>query len=227
MIRIVAACLLVLALAATASAQGVAVRRICPIDGKSFQYQARPAPASREAFLDMKSVDSTEPWPHAKCPENGFVMYKSSFSSDEISKLREFVLSDAYRSLVETHSTRYLEAALRKHLGEAPYDVAWSLVQATWEVASDPARYKQYAEEALATYEGIKIESLREARHRVLKQMISGELERRLGLFDKARDRFFGMRDGAEFATKFLQRVIDLQLKLIRAKDTSSQRMPY
>lgn len=227
MMRVVASCLLFLASLATASAQGVPVKQICPIDGKPFQYQARPGPASREAFLDMKSVDSTEPWPHAKCPENGFVMYKGKFSADEITKLREFVLSDAYRALAKTHSTRYLEAALRKQLGEAPYDVAWSLVQATWEVASDPARYRQYAEEALATYEGIKLEALPEAKHRVLKQMISGELERRLGLFDKAKDRFFGMRDSAEFTGKFMQRIIELQLKLIRAKDSRSHKIPY
>ena len=214
------------ATSAGALAQGTPVQRICPIDGKSFTYVASTVPPARETNLDMKPADSISPWPHPKCPENGFVIYKSNLSNAEVAKLRNFALSDAYRALAESHSTRYLEAALRKHLGESPYAVAWSLVQATWEVAAEPARYKQYAQEALATYESIKLEALPEAKHRILKEMVSGELERRLGLFDHAKDRFIGMRDRAEFATKPMQRIIELQLKLIRSKDSGSHRIP-
>ena len=227
MMRGVAFCSLFLICVATASAQGGSVQRTCPIDGSRFQYQPPPALTSRETYLDQRSVDPNAPWPHAKCPGNGFVLYKSNFPENEIAKLREFVLSDRYRSMSDIHSTRYLEAALRKHLGESPYVVAWSLVQATWEVSSDPVRYRGYAEEALATYDGIKLEALPDIRHRILKRMLSAEFARRLGLFDSAKERLLEMRDDGEFSTKFLQRIIDFQLKLVRAKDTGSHRIPY
>lgn len=226
MTRVVTSCWLFLASVAAASAQGVPVQRICPIDGKSFTYQAAGSPPSRELHLDMKPADATSPWPHPKCPGNGFVLYKSNLSAAEVANLRDFVLSDKYRSLSEVHSTRYLEAVLRRQLGESPYNIAWALVQATWEVSSDPVRYKQYADEALSTYDSIPLNSLSDIRHRILKQMISGELARRLGQFESAKDRFLGIRDNAELSKPFYQRIVELQLKLIRAKDAGSHRTP-
>jgi len=214
--------------AAAALAQGAVVPVVCPVDGNVFQFQLPPPATSRETYLDMRPVEpATAPWPHPKCPGNGFVLYKQTFSQSEIAELREFVFSDRYRSMVDVHSTRYLEAALRRHMGESRYAVAWSLVQATWEVSSDPVRYKQYAEEALAAYDAIPLDALRESRHRVLKQMVSGELARRLGRFESARERFLGMRDNPEFSTRFLQRIIELQLKLIKSGDTGTHRTPY
>ena len=227
MMRVIIACLLFLAGMATASAQVESVRRTCPIDGGGFLYQPAPPLTSRQTYLDQKPVDPNTPWPHAKCPGNGFVLYKSNFTDEEITKLRKFVLSDQYRGMIDSHSTHYLEAVLRKHLGDPPYAVAWSLVQASWQVSADPARYKQYAEEALALYDTIKFDALPDIRHRILKRMLSGELARRLGRFDSARERFLEMRDNGEMRTSFLQRIIDFQLKLVRAKDTGSHRIPY
>ena len=225
--RVVVVCLLFLASVATASAQEGSVERTCPIDGNRFRYQPPPPLTSRETYLDQRPVDPNYPWPHAKCPGNGFVLYKSGFTEAELGNLREFVRSDQYRQLVDSHSTHYLEALLRKHLGESPYAVAWSLVQASWQAAGDPARYKQYAGEALATYDAIPLSALTDIRHRILKRMLSAELARRLGLFESARDRLLAMRDDGEFSTKFLQRIVEFQLKLVRAKDTGNHRIPY
>lgn len=214
-------------LAATAGfAQGTVVQRICPFDGERFAYLDPPPLASREVYLDQRPVDPSGTWAHAKCPSSGFVLYKSSFTEAELAKLRDFVLSEQYRTMSKAHATHYLEAALRKHLGEPPYAVAWALVQATWEVAEDPARYRQYAQEALALYDSIPLESLKEIRYRILKRMISGELARRLGQFDSARERFLEMRDAAELAKPFYQRIVELQLKLVRAGDSRPHRIP-
>ncbi len=223
--HVLTACALLLGFVAPAGAQKSTVT--CPIGGERFSYEAPPPLASHETYLDQRPVDKAAPWPLAKCPGNGFVLYKSSFSDAELGRLREFVLSDKYRALSAAHTPHYLEAALRRKLGEPPYVIAWALVQATWEASSDPARYKQYAGEALATYDAISLESLQEIRHRIVKRMISGELARRLGQFDSARDRFLEMRDNAELSKPFFQRIVELQLKLIRAKDTGPHRIPY
>ena len=208
------------------AAQGVPVERICPIDGKKFRYEAPDAPPVREVGLDMKPIDATAPWPHPKCPGNGFVLYKRDFSEAELARLRDYVTTKEYQDLSEKHSTRYLEAALRRHLGESPYSVAWSLVQASWEAGADPARYKEYAAEALKTYDSIQLQSLNDIRHRILKRMMSGELARRLGDFESARDQFLEMRDSAELSKPFYQRIIELQLRLVRARDARSHPAP-
>lgn len=212
--------------AGVAFAQGVATQIVCPIDGKTFTYKALDTKPTSRLYLDMKRADSFFPWPHPKCPGNGFVIYKNNLSSAEIDKLRPFVLSDEYRALSETHTTRYLEAVLRKRLGEPPYDVAWALVQATWEASADPERYRRYAEEALAAYDAIPLESLTNIRYRNLKRMMSGELARRLGRFDSARERFLEMRDNAELSAPNYQRIVEYQLRLIRAKDSRPRPIP-
>jgi len=224
--RFPAALALAAACALPASAQQM-LTVICPIGGERFSFRDPPPLTSRETYLDQRPVDPAAPWRHAKCPGNGFVVYKSRFEDAEIAALRPFVLSDEYRALSARHTTHYLEAVLRRRLGESQYAIAWALVQASWEAAADPARYRQYAGEALAAYDSIPIDSLAEIRHRILKRMISAELARRLGRFDSARERLLEMRDSAELAKPFFQRIVELQLKLVRAKDTRPHKIPY
>ena len=223
--RTVALCALWLTLASAARAGQVTAT--CPIDGERFVFDTPPELSSHQTYLDQRPVDPAFPWPHPKCPASGFVIYKSAFSESEISRLRQYVPTDDYRTLSAANTTHYLEAALRRHLGDPPYEVAWALVQASWEAASDPDRYRRYAGEALAAYDSIPLNSLPERRYRVLKQMLSGELARRLGQFDAARERFLRMRDSADLSHPFYQRIIDLQLELIRKKDAGPHRIPY
>lgn len=223
--RALAGCVLLLGLVAPAAAQKGTVT--CPIGGERFSYEAPPPLSSRETYLDQRPIDKAAPWPLAKCPGNGFVIYRNDLPRGRLDRLRHFVQTDQYQQLSKIHTTRYLEAVLRKHLEDSPYAVAWALLQASWEAADNPVRYKQYAGEALAAYDAIALESLPQIRQRILKRMISGELARRLGQFDSARDRFLEMRDAAELSKPFFQRIVELQLKLARAKDSGPHRIPY
>lgn len=223
--HLLGAALLCLAAAPAALAQKVSV--ICPIGGERFSYEVAPPLSSRETYLDQRPVDPKAPWPLAKCPGNGFVIYREKFPAGRLAQLRDFVQTEQYQALSKAHTTRYLEAALRRHTGDSPYAIAWSLLQASWEAADDPARYKQYAGEALAAYDAIALDSLPEIRQRILKRMISAELARRLGQFDSARDRLLQMRDSAELSKPFFQRIVELQLKLVRAKDSGPHKIPY
>jgi hypothetical protein len=212
-----------LALAMGAHAAGIVE---CPIDGKPFRYEEPPTDPIRGRYLDMKPVASyPAPWPLPQCPDNGFVVYKKgSFTPGELAKLRPFVASPRYREMLKTDTNYYLAATLRREAGDALYDVAWALTQATWEAGADPSRYRRYAEEALAAYNALPAGIDR--RQNTLREMISGELERRLGLFDIAEKRFRRLRDAAEFTAPQLQRAIELELRLIDRKDTSAHRMP-
>ena len=210
-----------------ALAQGKTVEVVCPIDGERFKYQLAPERSTNETYLDQRSVDPALPWPYAKCPTSGFVIYRSNFPRGRIARLQQYVKTDEYRQLAKVHTTRYLEAVMRRYLNDSPYAVAYALLQATWEAWGNPALYKQYAGEALAAYDAIALETLPEIRQRILKRMISVELARRLGQFDSARERLLAMRDSAELSTPFLQRIVELQLKLVRAKDSGPHKIPY
>jgi hypothetical protein len=214
-------------LLASTAALAEKVMVTCPIGGERFSYDTAPPLASHETYLDQKPVDPSAVWPLAKCPGNGFVVYQPEFKRGRLDRLRQFVETDQYRELSKVHTTRYLEAAMRKYLGESPYVVAWALLEATWQADNDPVRYKQYAEEALAAYDAIAFDSLPEIRQRILKRMISIELARRLGRFDSARERVLEMRDNAELSKPFFQRIVELQLKLVRAKDSGPYKIPY
>ena len=211
---------------AQAPARSNAVEMTCPIDGSRFKYQPAPPNPSNELFLDMRpATRGGLDWPLAKCPGNGFVLF-DGYTQDKLPTLRPIVQSDAYRAAANVHSTHYLAAQLMNYSAMPAYDVAWSLVRATWEVSADPAKYSQYAKDALSVYESLGPTKDIPRRQRVIKEMISGELERRLGQFDDAKKRFSSIRDEAEFTTPVLQRVIQLQLKLIAAKDSGIHRMP-
>jgi hypothetical protein len=218
---------LLLACAGTARAQGATVEAICPIDGERFRYETPPKRASSETYLDQRPVDPAFPWPYAKCPTSGFVVYLSNFPKNRLSRLQEYVKTDEYQRAAKVHTTHYLEALMRRQMGDSPYSVAYALLQASWEVAGEPERYKQYAGEALAAYDAIPLESLPQIRERIFKRLISGELARRLGRFDSAESRFLAMRDAAELSKLFFQKIVELQLKLVRARDSSPQRIPY
>jgi hypothetical protein len=212
-------------LAGAAAAQGTVVAMTCPIDGKRFQYQSPPSAALQGRHLDMKPVAEVKlPWPLPQCPGNGFVVYKKDFKESEIARLREVVASERYRAMLGKDSGYYLAGILRREAGDPLYDVAWSLTQATWEVADDPVRYRKYAEEALAAYNALPAKLDR--RQNTVREMISGELERRLGLFDAAERRFRRLRDAAEFTAPQLQHAIGLELQLIDKKDSGTYAMP-
>lgn len=218
---------LFIASSSTAIAQSGVLQLVCPIDGERFTYQKPPPLSSRETYLDQRPLDPAFPWPQAKCPGNGFVIYRTNLPRNRIAKLREFIATEEYQRLRQSQTTHYLEAVMRRHLRDSQYAVAWALLQATWQVSDDPIQYKKYAEEALAAYDAIPVNSLPEIRHRILKRMISGELARRLRQFDSAEERFLEMRDSAELSKPFYQRIVEFQLKLVRAKDSRPHRIPY
>ena len=126
---------------------------ICPLDGSVFEATMAVSGTSFEQQLDLKPFGPMPaPWPLARCPSNGFVIYKEEFSADEIDRLKRYVLSPAYQALREDNSDYYLAAQLLQFMDADADEVAWSLLQATWEVEADATRYRRYAQEALAKF---------------------------------------------------------------------------
>jgi hypothetical protein len=194
---------------------------VCPVDGERFKTTLARSGTSVGQFLDLKPFGPTiAPWPLAKCPASGFVMYKQQFPEDEIARFREYVVSDEYKALVAVHTNYYLTARLRAHLGEKPSQLAYILLQATWE-AKSPAQYQQYAAEALEAYKASLAEGSLDSKQSLNSQFVAGELERRLGRFDDAKARFLAVAGHEEAKSEVFQQIVELQLQLIEAKNTS------
>lgn len=198
----------------------------CPIDGEKFRTSLAASGTSYGRFLDLKPFGPTAaPWPLAKCPSTGFVLYKETFSEGEIARLREYVGSDEYKGLKSDHSSYYLAAKLRTHLGEKPNQLAYMLLQATWEAKSGE-QYRQYAAAALEAYKLALAEPYADQQRWISDQLVAGELERRLEQFDSSKSRFVSLAERDELKTGVLRDIVELQLQLIEAKDSSSKMIP-
>lgn len=198
---------------------------VCPIDGKRFKTITAFSGSQFGMQLDLKPVGPTPaPWPLAKCPGNGFVVYKKTFSAEELARLRPYVRSEAYRALVPGHTNYFLAAKLQQALNEPPARVAITLLQATSE-ARDDDQYRAYATEALAAYEQVLQAPPKDEVDRLTAVLVAGELERRLGRFDLARSRFLAIPNRDSLAEP-MDRIVALQLSLIEKGNSEPAEIP-
>jgi hypothetical protein len=199
----------------------------CPLDGSKFKTIMAMSGTSFGQQLDLKPIGPIiSPWPLARCPSNGFVIYKEKFSPKEIARLKKYVASSTYRALHKGNTDYYLAANLMEFMGDNTEAVAFALLQATWEVETEPKRYNLYAKEALAKYKQILTNPPTDKKKWVTTHLVAGELERRLGQFEEAQRRFLDIRGNSDLKTSPYPEIIALQLKLIEAKDSRPHQIP-
>ena len=198
----------------------------CPIDGQVVKTREAKSGTKLGNYLDMKPYGPMPaPWPIARCPGNGFVIYKPVFSSEELQRFRAYVATDEYRALLRPHSNYYLAARLQIHNGEPPRQVAYTLLKASWE-AEGTELYPRYAREALEMFGKALAGPFDNEQGAVTAELLAGELERRLGMFDAARARFERLRREPRFQDGFNRDYVALQLELIAARDRGVHRAP-
>lgn len=173
---------------------------------------------------------TVSPWPIPQCPSNGFVLYRDDFSKTELARLRQYVESEKYRALAKSETTYYLAAHLQRYLGAPDAETAPTLLQATWQAS--PQQYVRYAGEAIQAHKALCVEGAAIEQSWLECQMIVGELERRLGMFDSSAVRFrhlkqivrgFAFKEESDGA--YLRQVIAAQLRLIGQGNTDSSRL--
>jgi hypothetical protein len=197
---------------------------ICPIGGERFKAVIAASGTSFGQYLDLKPYGPVAaPWPLAKCPTNGFVMYKSKFSDVELARLKELVVSPAYQDIKALHTPYYLSAVLQRHINAPLKDIASTLLKATWEV--EDHRYAAYATEALAAHVALLKTEPVDGKNWITYQLIAGELERRLERFEDANNRFSAIKDSVNIQP-LVKRMVDFQLTLIAARNATPQMVP-
>lgn len=219
------ACLVLLLASAGACASTVVdIEVTCPIDGKRFTTETARSGTQFGMNLDLKPYGAIiAPWPVAKCPGNGFIVYKEDFTRAELARLRIFVSSDEYQALQKSETNYYLAAVLMKHIGAPLPEVAFGLLKATWEVEGD-SRYAKYAGEALTAFDLLaKSPPAGSTPEQIASyQLLAGEMERRLGRFDEARRRFEAALKLPGMAGTLMEQVAKQEVALAAAKDSAT-----
>ncbi len=170
---------------ATASTP-VAVEMTCPYDGTKFRTTVLASWSTWGSDLDHRPTGGL--WPLAECPTNGFVFLQDKYTEEELERLRPLVLSDEYQAL-KTEVTYYRAYWLRQRTGASRELTSLTLLQATWQVAHNQEKYARYVGELLDRLPSdIRAET---EQNKVLRlRMLYGELLRRTGRFDEAKDYF-------------------------------------
>lgn len=190
----------------------------CPIGGEEFETRSVGSGTAFGQNLDRRQLGAiASPWPIAKCPGNGFVLFREEFEPAELELLAAVVASPEYQAAQKLETNYYLAAILASKLGATPVQLAnWSL-KATWEVEGD-ARYPRYAAEALARIESLlATDTSLEADDRHGWEQLAGELERRLGRFEPARRRLEDLMP--RIVGSDLEPLVRQELRLIQARD--------
>lgn len=126
----------------------------CPLDGKTFTYQAVASYSQFGMQLDLRPIGAlVAPIPMPVCPDSGFVIYRDDLSDAEISISRRLVQTPEYRALREFETDYFVAAYQAGKLGEDAWTIAILTVQATWEVQENRKKYQHYAALAMTRLE--------------------------------------------------------------------------
>ncbi len=127
----------------------------CPLDGHTFKRKMPTGATFGGMMLDLRRYGSVPVPPIVPaCPNDGFLLYEDSFTEEELTILRAFVLSEEYQAMRETEVNYWLIAKCMEKLNATPSDMAVTFLQASWE-AITKQQYARYAKAALAAWEAL------------------------------------------------------------------------
>jgi hypothetical protein len=212
----------------SASVDALSFRRMdvrCPVGGETFSITAITSATYFDKRLDLMPLGpAPAPWPLDKCPGNGFVIYKPRFTEDELTRLTKYAESEEYQVLARENTNYFLAAKLMEASGDSTTEIAYALLQATWEARSSD-QYRTYARSALAAFDRLLEDQELQADKRAEASLVAVELERRLGLFDKAKERLLAVSRPAALRAP-MNRMHAAQLQLVRERNSKPALIP-
>jgi len=122
----------------------------CPIGGEKFEHTATASYSTFGSRPDGKPYGSwTFPMPLPVCPSSGLPIY-AKFTKEQIARLTPMVASAEFKATAA--DTPYYRAAwLMERAGDRPADdIAWMVLQASWEADEKPDLKRKYQQEYVA-----------------------------------------------------------------------------
>ena len=199
---------------------------VCPIGAEKFKQTLAGSGTSFGMYLDTRPFGPTPaPWPLAKCPGNGFVLFADQWTPEELQKLEAVVKSTDYQRLRATETNYFLAAHLMAALGLEHRKIGYALVQASWE-SKTPEQELRYLQEALTHYKAALESAYENPKFWIHDQLLAGELERRSGQFQPAQHRFTALLSDPRLKEDLHIQIARYQLELIAKADSKPQRVP-
>lgn len=181
----------------------------------------------------MKPMGPTAaPWRIAQCPSCGFVLYKKEFSDSEKVHLREIVESVDYRTARKLGSTYYCLAHIYRKLNHPAYEIAWVLLQASWQVESDKGRYTTCLQESVHLLDSVVLtdlttdsfaDTVAAPTDAHVATYLCIELNRLMGNFSKAEQYLALMRPLRGEKAEGFNKLVECQRTLIAARNAEHQ----
>lgn len=157
----------------------------CPVGGKSFTHTTTGSYSVWGYRPDGKPYGSWDfPMELPKCPGNGLVVF-DDFSKEEVKRLEALTDSAEYRAIRDRETNYYLAAWTMEKLGRPPINVAWMVVQASWQADDRPELKKRYQAEYVDRIR--KLERSGDGTDWLLMQARAVNGLRELGRFDEAK----------------------------------------
>jgi len=163
----------------------------CPLGGSNAKGWEVLGSALRGFYLDGRPDGGhVEPLPPPECPDNGFLVYKESFSESELVQLRKYIFSEEYQSMWKNKTPAFYRLAkIYEYEGSPLIDHYYHYVVATWELNYFEKKYSFYALEAIEalkkTIDTTQPDLLSENQLTELHYLLA-ELYRRVGDFENA-----------------------------------------
>ena len=215
--------LLLLAAGASVSAHTATEKAFtCPIGGETFSQTIDTSGTSFGMMTDTRPVGPiAAPFSIAQCPSNKFVMFKDTFSKEELAKFERVVNSAEYQKIVAQSPSYFAWGRMMELAGENQdaQQMMNIFLQASWQSESQESFSKtlEYADKVLAN----KAISSKDA---INTQFLRGEMLRKLGRFDEAKRVFTALQKNPEVKqNKLFSQLAALQLGLVAKKSTVSE----
>jgi hypothetical protein len=194
----------------------------CPLCNTAFTTRADMSGTRVGMRLDLKPLGPiAAPWSVPKCPNCHFIVYNHELSDKDKKLLLKLVNSKEYRHISADNSTYFLLAKIYETAGMSNLEIAHTYLKASWQVERDSKKYAKYLEASHAKFAAFLSSSKEKSTQYIMAELMSGEIERRLGRFDQAQSRFSRLQKLPEFsAANHIAAIIDYQLELIAAKDS-------
>ncbi len=199
----------------------------CPLGGSNAKGWVILGSYHSGVGLDGKQYGAhVQPNPPPECPDNGFLVYKESFSENELTELRKYIFSEEYQSIWKnTAPAFYRLAKIHEYMGESITDHYYHYVIATWEFDYPPfgKKYSFYALEAIEALKktiGIMRSNLLSETRFVEVHYLLAELYRRVGDFENARKKLHWVKQ-TDYKKDFIHpHFIEYLDSLISQKDS-------
>lgn len=204
------------------------VEETCPLCGTTFKTRRAMSGTTWGRRLDLRPIGPiASPWTIPVCPNCRFVLFKDKFDNEEVERLRLFVQSQGYQNLAQNHPSYFLLGKIYEFMGRDHLTLAHTYLQASWQVEADhQEKCAQYLEMSLKNFEKFLSTYDKKDNRWVNAELLCGEIERRLGYFEKAKSRFDRLESLQEFKKDILRRIIFTQIYLIGIEDSRPHEFP-